>query len=138
MPCSKPIVTCSSRSGASCGARHRPGGWEGRVRSVFQLATLMAHVPQIAVAGMDLLPACRHRNTVRLCVVQAVLAALQRPLTPRRDHLQLRRQRLVGMLEAHLVIALAGAAVCDRSSAFGQRDLHLMLCDDGPSNRGAE
>ena len=50
----------------------------------------------------------------------------------------MRRQRLVGQLEADLVVALAGAAVGDRVGAFEERDLDLVLGDDRPRHRGAE
>ena len=60
---------------------------------------------------------CRSSWSMRigtLCwrrVFDGVLARDDVPLAPRRDHRQVRRQRLVGQLEAHLVVALAGAAV---------------------------
>ena len=78
----------------------------------------MADVQQVAVAAMDLLAALRHGDAMRLGVLQAVFTRLQRPLAPRHDDLQLRSKCLVGVLEAHLVVALAGAAMRDGGRAF--------------------
>ncbi len=118
--------------------RPRPRRVERRVVGIFQFAALVADVQQVAVAAVDLLAALRHRNAMRLGILQAIFARLQRPLAPRHDDLQLRSQRLVGVLEAHLVVALAGAAVRDGGGAFLQRALHLVLGDDRPRQRGAQ
>ena len=123
-PCLNSIVTFSTASGASCGDFvHVHVVGERRVVGIFQLAALVADVQQVAVAAVDLLAALRHRNAVRLGIFEAVFARLQRPLAPRHNDLQLRSQRLVGVLEAHLVVALAGAAVRDGGRAFLQRAL---------------
>ena len=63
---------------------------------------------------------------------------MQIPLAPRRDDFQLGSERLVGHLEAHLVVALAGASVADGRSSFAQRDFDLMFRDHGAGERGAE
>ena len=62
----------------------------------------------------------------------------QLPLAPRRDHLDVGLQRVIGQLEADLVVALAGGAVGDGIGAGLQRDLDLMLGDQRPRDRGAE
>ena len=116
----------------------RPGRRQRRVVGIFQLAALVRDVQQVAIAAVDLLAALRHGNSVRLGVVEAILARLQRPLAPRHDDLQLRRQRLVGVLEAHLVVALAGAAMSHRRCALAQRHFHLVLRDDRTRQRRAE
>ena len=64
-------------------AGHHPGGGQGRVAGILQLAALMADVPQVAIAGVDLLPARRHRDAVRFGIVQAILARLQRSIHAR-------------------------------------------------------
>src|SRR4051812_23135226 len=79
---------------------HRPGRRQWRITGIFQFATLVAHVPQVAVAAVNLLAALRYWDAVCLCVIQAVLTRLKRPLTPGSDYLQLRRKSLVGMFEA--------------------------------------
>ena len=54
----------------------------------------------------------------RLAYSISVGARVEVPLAPRRDHAQLGRERGVGQLEAHLVVALAGGAVGHRVGAF--------------------
>ena len=81
-----------------------------------------ANVQQVAIAAVNLLAALRHGNSVRLGIVETVLARLQRPLAPRHDDLQLRSQRLIGVLEANLVVALAGAAMGYGRRALTQRN----------------
>ena len=98
----------------------------------------MAHVQQIAVAAVDLLAALGHGNSMLLGVVEAVFARLQVPLAPGHDDLQLRRQRLVGVLEAHLIVALAGAAVGDSCRSFAQCNFDLILRDDRAGERGPQ
>ena len=115
-----------------------PCGRQGRVIRIFQLAALMTDVQKIAIAAVNLRAALRHGNSVLLGVVEAVLARLQGPLAPWHDDLELRSERLVRVLEAHLVVALAGAAVRHSRSALVQRDLHLILRDDRPRQRGPE
>src|SRR5207249_2984678 len=68
------------------GFRNLPRAVEGRVTRVFQLSALVADVPQIAVAAVNLLAAGRYRNAVRLSIIQTIFAGLQLPLAPRRDH----------------------------------------------------
>ena len=71
-------------------------------------------------------------------VFDGVLARDDVPFAPRRDHRQMRRQRLVGQLETHLVVALAGAAVGQRVAAGGQRHFHLFLGQQRPRDGGAQ
>ena len=75
---------------------------------------------------------------MRLRVFDLFLSRLDRPLSPRRDDLHIRRKRLDGQLKANLVVALAGAAVADRVRALGLCDLHKALCNAGAGVRGAE
>ena len=71
-------------------------------------------------------------------VVDGVFARDDVPLAPRRDDVQLRRERLIGELEADLIVALAGAAVRERVAAGGERDLDLLAGDERPRGRRAE
>ena len=73
-----------------------------------------------------------------LGVVKAILAGLQRPFAPGSDHLQLRGERLVGVLEANLVIAFTGAAMSDGFCAFFEGDLDLVFGNHRTGNRRAE
>ena len=66
------------------------------------------------------------------------LAALEGPFAPRRDDLDVGLERVIGQLEAHLVVALAGGAVADGVGADLARDLDLLLGDQRPRDRGAE
>ena len=67
-----------------------------------------------------------------------LLAALEAPLAPGRDDSDRGLERVVGELEAHLVVALAGRAVTDGVGAGLARDLDLLLGDQRPRDRGAE
>jgi hypothetical protein len=60
------------------------------------------------------------------------------PFAPRRDHLDVGLERIIGELEADLVVALAGGAVGDGVGAGLARDLDLALGDQRPGDRGAE
>ena len=57
---------------------------------------------------------------------------------PRRDDLDLRVQRIVGQLEAHLVVALARGAVRDERGLLPGGHGDLVLGDQRPRERGAE
>src|SRR5207244_8941430 len=61
-----------------------------------------------------------------------------RPLAPRRDDLQLRRQRLIGQLESDLIVPFARAAVSQRIATRSQSDLNLLAGDQRPRARRAE
>ena len=60
------------------------------------------------------------------------------PLTPRGDDLQVRCKVHDGQLKAHLVVALAGAAVADGVGTLGAGDLHHALCQNGAGKAGAQ
>src|SRR5256885_14541246 len=112
----------------------------GVVGGVFQDAAFMRTVPQVAVGGVRLLQRGLHRDRFRFHVRDQVLPAVELPFAPRRDHLQLRRERRVGELEAHLIVALAGAAVRHglSSGALGKRHLMRSHGGAGPGAAAAE
>jgi hypothetical protein len=60
------------------------------------------------------------------------------PVPPRRDHLDVRVERIGGELKANLVIALAGRAMGNRIGAGFFGDLDQPLGDQRTGNRGAE
>ncbi len=60
------------------------------------------------------------------------------PFAPRCDHLDVRLQRIIGELEAHLVVAFAGGAMRHRVGADLVGDLDLPLGDERARDRGAE
>ena len=78
------------------------------------------------------------RDLVPLGVIDQPGARGQVPFAPRRDDLDVRRERVIAQLEAHLVVALAGRAVRHRIGAGLARDLDLALGDQRPRDRGAE
>ena len=98
----------------------------------------MAQVPQVLVLGVVGLAADLQRDVVGLGVVDLLIAALDIPLAPRGDDLQVRGKVHDGQLETHLVVALAGAAVADGVGTLGAGDLHHALCQDGPREAGAQ
>ncbi len=73
-------------------------------------------------------------NLVALGELQQLGARIQLPLAPGRDHLDVRIEGVIGELEAHLVIALAGGAVGHRIGAGRARDLDLALGDQRPGD----
>ena len=104
---------------------------------VLQDAPFVAHVPDVPVAAVDRL-ARGHRHVVGLGIGQRVLARADVPLAPGGDDLEQGVQRLDGQLKAHLVVALAGAAMRDRFRSFLLGDLDHVLGRDGPRKRGAQ
>ncbi len=57
---------------------------------------------------------------------------------PRRDHLDVGLQRVIGEFEPDLVVALAGGAVADRVGAVFSARSNLMLGDQRTRDRGAQ
>ena len=98
----------------------------------------MAEVPQVLVLGVVSLLVDLQRNVVCFRILDLLLTAVQFPETPRSDDVHLRCKCMNSQLETNLIVALAGAAVADRVSAFLQRDINNTLCDDRTSERGAQ
>ena len=71
-------------------------------------------------------------------ILDLLLTAVQLPETPRSDNVHLRCKCMNSQFETNLIVALAGAAVADRVSAFLQRDINNTLCDDRTSERGTQ
>src|SRR5690606_14916922 len=86
----------------------------------------------------DLLLADRELQATLLGVRDRILARVDVPLTPRCDHLEVRSKRCEGQLEADLVVALAGASVCERVGARRECALRLPASDDRPRHCGAK
>src|SRR5207253_11423553 len=93
---------------------------------------------QVAVGRVRLLGRGRHGDVVLLGVGDEVAAAFELPLAPGRDDAYVGFERVIGQLEAHLVVALARRAVRHGVRALAPRDLYLPLRDDGARERGAE
>ncbi len=78
------------------------------------------------------------RDLVLLGELDELGAARQVPFAPGGDDGHVRLQRVVGELEADLVVALAGGAVGDGIGADGLGDLDLALGDERAGDGGAE
>ena len=107
----------------------------GGVVEILDPATLRRAPPEVVVdrVGRDL-GAALDRDPVLARVLDLLLAA-HRPLAHRRDDLELGRERRDRAVDAHLVVALAGAAVGDRVAARAARVLDGELGDQRPSER---
>src|SRR5262249_18104949 len=66
------------------------------------------------------------------------LARTEVPFTPGCDHGDVRLERVIGELKAHLIVALAGRTMRDRVSTDLLGDLDLLLGDQRAGDRGAE
>ena len=73
-----------------------------------------------------------------LGVVDLLLAALDVPQPPGGDDGHVGGEGLHGQLKAHLIVALAGAAVGDGVRALRLGDLHQALGDDRAGHGGAQ
>ncbi len=95
---------------------------------------------QVGVDGEGRLAALvlGYGDLVLLGEVEQRGAGGQVPLAPGGDDLDVGLQRVIGELEAHLVVALAGGAVRDGVGAHPARDLDLLLGDQRPGDGGAE
>ena len=128
-------------SGASSGLTVR---WihvvGGVLRRVFEHLALRGGVQQIGVHRERRVAALvlRHGDLVLLGEIEQRVAALELPFAPGRDHLDVRLQRVIGHLEAHLIVALARGAVTDGVGADFTGDLDLALGDQRPRDRRAE
>src|SRR5262249_57669514 len=63
---------------------------------------------------------------------------LKSPSPPRRDNRDIGFECVIGKLEAHLIVALAGRAMGNRIGPDLLGDLDLLLGNERPRNRGAE
>ena len=115
-----------------------PHRFLGFVRGIFEHAAFMAQVPDIAVARIDVRLGLLDGHLVRIRVGDGVLARVDGPLAPRRDDFHVRRDGFVRQLEAHLIVALARAAVRHGVGAGFESDFRLPLGDHRPRHRGAE
>src|SRR3954454_21787106 len=86
-------------------------------------------MPEGAGALVRILLRGRHGDAARGGVVDGVFARDDVPLAPRRDHVELRRERLIRELKTDLIVALSGAAVRERVASGRERDLNLLARD---------
>ena len=105
---------------------------------VLQDAALVADVQQVTVGAVRLLARHRHRNPLFLGVGDELAARAEVPDAPRGNDADAGLEGVVGELEAHLVVALAGGAVGDGVGSLLAGDLDLPLGDQRPGDGGAE
>ena len=109
---------------------------------VFENAGLVGDVQEVAVHRIRFLGAGLHGNLVLGAVINHLLPAGKFAaiafVAPRRDDLQIRRERGGGEFEADLVVALAGRAVRDGVGFFLLGDFHHALGDERARDAGAE
>ena len=110
----------------------------GRVVEVLDPAALRRASPEVVVDRVRrVLGAALDRDAV-LARVGDLLLAPHLPAAHGRDDLQLGRERRHGRLDAHLVVALAGAAVGDRVAAVLARVVDGELGDQRPPEGGEQ
>ncbi len=109
-------------------------------RRVFQHLALGGGVQQVGVDGKRRVTTLvlGDRDLVLFREVEQGGARRQIPLAPGRDDLDVRLQRVIGELEAHLVVAFAGGAMGHRVGADLPCDLDLFFGDQRPGDGGAE
>src|SRR5207253_7013983 len=117
-----------------------PRDWSSDVCSsdLFELSALVAEVPDVAVAAVDVFLALLDRHLVLLRVSDGILARLNLPLPPGRDDLDMRCDGFIRQFEAHLIVALAGAAVGQAVGRKLESDFRLALVNDRACHGGAK
>ena len=114
---------------------HRPDVGRRGVPGVLQHAAFDGAAPQVVVDGIGLLLGGGHGHAVGRRPLHLGVARGEVPLAYGRDELERGVERLDGCLEAHLVVALAGAAVGHVLGAVLVRDVHQMLGDERTRKR---
>ncbi len=109
----------------------------GRVPRVLEEAGLNGATPHVLVDGERALLGLHDRQVV-VVGVGDLHVTRQRQVANRADRLELGVDRLDGDLEAHLVVALAGAAVRDCVGAKLVCGAHQVLGDQRTRDRGDE
>ena len=115
-----------------------PHVFGGRVGRIFEHAALVAQVPDVAVAAVDVFLGLIDGDVVRARVFDGIFARIDFPFAPRRDDLKVGCERFGGQLKTDLVVALAGAAVGQRVRADFPGDLDLPLRKERAGERRAQ
>ena len=110
---------------------HRPDVRGGRVPGVLEDAALDGATPEVVIDGVGLLVGGGHGHAVLLRPLHLGVARGEVPHADGRDELDRGVEGANRGLEAHLVVALARAAVRDVLRAVLVRDVHEVLGDDG-------
>src|SRR5579859_2012558 len=115
-----------------------PHGFAGSVGGIFEFATFVAEVPNVAVAAINVLFALLDGDVVFFGVGDGVFAGVDVPFAPRRNDLDVWSDCFVSEFEADLIVAFAGAAMSETVSAELERDFGLALGDDWTRHGSAE
>ena len=107
---------------------------------IFQNLALGRGMQQVGVDGERrfALLILGNRDLVLFGEFEQMRAALERPVAPWSDDLDVRVQRISGKLEAHLIVALAGCAMRNGVGAGLLGNLDEMLGNQRTGNRRAE
>ena len=104
---------------------------------VLEDTSLVTYMKEIGIDAIGFLPGYRHRNAVFFGKAEEILPALEFPLPPGSDDLQLRGQRRVGEFETHLVVPLTGGAVGQGVGPHLPGHPHLFPGNKGTGQGGA-
>ena len=104
---------------------------------VFQNAALDRASPQVFIGAVGTRLCRRHRHAAQARVLN-LFRARHAPHAGRRNHLNRRIDGARRDVDAHLVVALPGAAVRDGGGILHLRDFHELLCDERAAQRGRQ
>ena len=135
MPCSKPTVISRGLAGADPGERPDVLGRSGP--GILHLAALDGPSPEVVVDRVRL-PLGGLDGDVEAGGVLDRVRPGHPPCAHRRHHLEVGGQGTGGHLEAHLVVALAGAAVGHGVGPAAAGDVDQVAHDDGTRQSGHE
>src|SRR5262249_2696433 len=105
---------------------------------ILQRAALVTDVPYVTITAVNFFFRHFDGDLVALGIFDGVFSGDDVPFAPGRDHFQVRGQRLIGQLEADLIVTLSRAAVHEGVGAFLGGDLHLPLGENRPRHGGAQ
>ena len=105
-----------------------------------QLQSLMADVPQVAVAAIAGICRKWKVNAVGFTIFDFGFTRIHRPFvaSPGGDNFQVGSQGFYAKFKTDLVISLAGCAVADGGCAFFAGNFHKPFCDDRARHRSTE
>src|SRR4029077_16386232 len=105
---------------------------------IFENPTLVGHVPDVPVTGIDLLARCGDWNVVLRGVGNRVLAASNLPFAPGSDDRQVGCKGSIRKLEPDLIVAFSGAAVGKRIGSDAPGDFDLTAGEERPAHGSAK
>src|SRR5258708_3866132 len=147
-PCLPPISLSRVSKAAGDSASPSTATGSPRAKSISIYCRVSGRISGAALAVHTYSSAYRNRrlaalvasdgDLVHVGVFEQPRARGQVPFAPRRDDLDVGRERVIAEFETDLVVALAGGAVGHRVGADLAGNLDLALGDQGAGDRGAE